>query len=156
MRVMRRRGISLIEVIACTAIIAVMMVPLAGVMRSSRQAIQRAESISTETELRDSSSWLKRLVQDNQVLDVSSDALALRLSTGVDVKVFRDREGLVMSDGRDQTILQENVTRVQFGAVKQSVAPNPTIGIKMEIEAVDPDSKQSYQRSSIISLPPQF
>ena len=151
-----RRAISLIEVIASLTIVGLMLVPLSAVMRSSRQAITRAEDRSTEQQLRDGSNWLHRLIQDNQLIDVYSDALVLHLKSGDDVKIYVQSDALVMNDGSKAVEVMADVRQVAFGKINHPSDPSRAVGVKMAIEMTDPTSGIDDSLTTVVSLPPQL
>ncbi len=120
----RRRGIGLLEVIVCTALVAVMIIPMAGVIRSSGLAISQSNgSTSTEASLRSGLRWLRDAVRDGSVVSVQARRLQVLLSSG-DVAMFEVRSGdLVMDDGRSQFSLAENVRDIRFREFRQVAPP---------------------------------
>ncbi|KAA1259999.1 hypothetical protein LF1_25370 [Rubripirellula obstinata] len=152
----RRDGISLIEVIACMAIVGIMMVPISSVMRSSRQAVTHAESRSPETDLRDGSRWLRRLIQDNTLVETHSDVVVLKLNTGDYVKIYATNDELVMDNGKEAVVLMTDVLGAEFGEIKQATAPGNVIGVKMAIYVLDPTTGNKKNLTSVVSIPTQF
>ena len=85
----KRLGVSLIEVIACTALVAIMIVPIAGVIRASGQAIAQSDlDTSTEAKMRRGLCWLSDSIRDGQLLGVGSNEMKLTLNSGLDVKIM--------------------------------------------------------------------
>ncbi len=152
----KRLGVSLIEVIACTALVAIMMVPIAGVIRASGQAIAQSDlDASTEAKMRRGLRWLSDSIRDGQLLGVGTNEMSLTLKSGLDVKFMIDQDNLVMTDGRDSVIVTEGVRQIQFAEINQSVLPNPTIGIGIKLSAVDPNTRNVVTISSMTSIPTQ-
>jgi hypothetical protein len=150
-----RRGIGLMEVIVCTALVAVMIVPIAGVIRASGQSIARSEgSASTEAELRRGLRWLGDTIRDSDVLVVRSNQLRLRLSSG-DVATIRVRRGtLELDDGSIQTALAENVRDIRFSELNRTT-PSTRIGVSMVLRARDPVTRLWVTVDSTVAIPPQ-
>jgi hypothetical protein len=151
-----RVGISLIEVIACMAIVGIMMVPISSLMRSSRQAISHAESRSPEADLRDGSRWLRRLIQDNTLVQALPDVLLLKLTTGELVRVYVSKDELVMDNGKEVVLLMSDIVSVEFGEIKQSATPGNVIGLKMVINMLDTTTGNKESLTSVVSIPPQY
>ncbi|MDA8746352.1 hypothetical protein N9N28_17150 [Rubripirellula amarantea] len=151
-----RKGISLIEVIACTAILAIMMVPLASLMRSSRMSLARSQSISVVDQLQDTSRWIRQAVSDGTLVDAQSDAIKLVMASGQTVKVYRQNRDLILDDGREQVILLEGIEDVAFGDIRQSSSPGKLIGLKMQIRKRDAASGKTEETTTIVSIEPQL
>lgn len=152
----RRRGIGLIEVIVCTALVAVMVIPIAGVIRASGKSIARADgSASTEAELRRGLRWLGDTIRDGDVLVVRARQLQIRLSSG-DVATIRVRRGaLLLDDGSIQTTLAENVRDIRFTELVRTTPPSTRIGVSMVLRARDPVTRLWVTVDSTIAIPPQ-
>jgi hypothetical protein len=151
-----RRGIGLIEVIVCTALVAVMIIPIAGVIRSSGQSIARADgSTSTEAELRRGLRWLGDQIRESDVMVVRARRMQIRLSTG-NVALVRVVGGtLLLEDGGTQTILAENVRDVRFTEMRQATPPNTRVGVSMALRARDPVTRAWVTVNSTVAIPPQ-
>ena len=152
----RHHGISLIEVIACMAIVGIMMVPITSVMRSSRQAITFAEGSTPETDLRDGSRWLGHLIQDNTLIATQSDGVVLQMTTGDLVKIYVDNDELVMNNGNEAVVLMSDVVSAEFAEIKQSTHPGELIGVRMKIDTLDPTSGEKNSLTSVASIPTQY
>ena len=155
-RAATRCGIGLIEVIVCTALVAVMIVPIASVVRSSSQSIARADgSTSTEADMRRGLRWLGETIRDSDVLLVRPRLLRLRLSSG-DVANVRVRRGtLWMDDGSSQTALVENVRDIRFTDRIRATPPSTRIGVSMTLRARDPVTRLWVTVDSTVAIPPQ-
>ena len=152
----KRLGVSLIEVIACTALVAIMIVPIAGIIRASGQAVAQSDlDSSTEAKMRRGLAWLSDSIRDGQLLGVGTNEMKLTLKSGLDVKFTIDDDNLVMTDGRDSVVVSEGVREIQFAEIKQSVSPNPTIGIEIKLSAIDPVTRNVVSISSMTSIPTQ-
>jgi prepilin-type N-terminal cleavage/methylation domain-containing protein len=152
----RRDGISLIEVIASMAIVGIMMVPISSVMRSSRQAISHVESRSAETDLRDGARWLRRLIQDNTLVETRSNVVVLKLATGDDVRIYVTRNELVMDNGIDAVVLMTDVLGAEFVEIKQSTASGKVTGVMIVIDILDPITGSKKSLTSVVSIPTQY
>ena len=151
-----RAGISLIEVIACTAILAVMMVPLASVMRSSRMAVERTQDLSAVDQLQDTSRWIRQAVHDGTIVDAQNDVIKLILADGQTVKIYRHDRDLVLDNGREQVVLLQDVTSVAFGIIHQAADRTKVIGLKMQIQKHDAASGRTEESTSVVSIDPQL
>ena len=125
-------------------------------MRSSRQAITHAQQRSPDTDLRDASRWLGRLIQDSAILSTQPHSIALQLSTGEVVKIGVRSHELIMDKGHEVVVLMPHVTGIEFGEIKQTASPHQRIGVKWAMNALDPNTHQKHSRTSVVSLPPQF
>jgi len=151
-----RRGVSLLEVIACTALVAILVVPVAGVIRASGQAIaQSDQDASTEAGLRRGLRWLSDAIRDGTVLSVGRNELRLTLNDGRDVRFAVTNGVLLMIDGRDQVVVADDVREIQFSEVNQATLPNSLIGIGISLRATDPGSRQPVIVNSMVSIPTQ-
>ena len=155
-RYSRRPGIGLLEVIICTALVAVMIIPIAGVIRTSGQAISLSNgSTSTEASLRSGLRWLRDAVRDGTIVSVRASRLQILLDSG-DLATVEVRSGdLVMDDGRSQFALAENVRDIRFGEVRQIAAPTARTGVTMRLRAQDPVTRQWVTIDSTVAIPPQ-
>lgn len=151
-----RRGVGLLEVMICTALVAVMVIPIAGVIRASAQSIARADgSDSTEADLRQSLRWLASTIRDSDILSVRARRLQLRLSNG-DVAQVRVRRGtLWLDDGTSQTAIAEGVRDILFAERRQAGPPGNRIGVTMTLRARDPITRVFITVDSTVAIPPQ-
>ena len=152
----RRLGIGLIEVIICTALVAVMIIPIAGVIRTSGQAISMSNgSTSTEASLRSGLRWLRDAVRDGTIVSIQARRLQILLESG-DLATVEVRNGdLVMDDGRSQFALVENVRDIRFGEVRQSAPPAGRTGVTMTLRARDTVTGLGVTVDSTVAIPPQ-
>ncbi len=152
----RRRGIGLLEVIICTALVAVMIIPIAGVIRTSGQAISLSNgSTSTEASLRSGLRWLRDAVRDGTIVSVQARRLQILLDSG-DLATVEVRSGnLVMDDGRSQFALVENVRDIRFGELRQIAPPAARTGVTMSLRAQDPVTRQWVTVDSTVAIAPQ-
>ena len=151
-----RRGIGMLEVIVCTALVAVMIVPLAGVLRASSQSIARADgSSTTEAGMRQGLRWLAETIRDSDVLLVRARLLRIRLSNG-NVANIRVRRGtLWLTEGSSQTALVENVRDIRFAETVQTAPPGRRVGVSMTLRARDPVTRAWVTVDSTVAIPPQ-
>jgi len=144
------------EVIASTALVAIMVVPVAGVIRASSQAIaQSDQDTSTEASMRRGLRWMSDAIRDGKVLSVGTNELRLTLKDGRDVRFSVTNRLLVMTDGGNQVVVIEGVRRIRFSQVKQTTPPNSLIGIGMSLRANDPVSRKVIVINSMVSIPTQ-
>lgn len=152
----RRRGIGLLEVIICTAMVAVMIIPIAGVIRTSGQAISQSNGDnSTEASLRSGLRWLRDAVRDGSVVSVRARSLQVLLSSGDLATVEVRRGNLVMDDGRSQFALAENVRDIRFSELQQLNPPRTRVGVTMTLRARDPATGLTVAVDSTVAIPPQ-
>jgi len=151
-----RRGIGLLEVIVCTGLVAIMIIPIASVIRASAQSIARADgSTSTEAELRTALRWLGDVIRDGDVITVRPQKLEIRLSSGDVATVQVRRRTLELDDGRTQMALAKNVRDIRFAELTQVAAPQTRIGISMSVRARDPGTGGWVTVNSSVAIPPQ-
>ncbi len=153
----KRQGISLLEVIACTALVAVMIVPIAGVIRASGQSIQQADgAVSTEAKLRRGLHWICDSVRDANLVAVQARRLTLQPSGGGQLTIEVQAGSLVMSDGTDVTTIVSDVRDISFTQINQSVPPNNLAGVTMSLRARDPVTRQFVTVNGTVAIPTQF
>ncbi len=155
-RTTARIGVSILEVIACTALVAVMVIPISGVIRASGQAISQSDlDSSTQARMRDGLRWFADAIRDGSVLGVGKTEMKLTLASGKDVKFTIIDGDLVMTDGTDVVVVAEDVKAIQFDPINQSSPPNALVGINMTLAAADPDSGQRVSIQSTVAIPVQ-
>ncbi|QDT03352.1 hypothetical protein K227x_17340 [Rubripirellula lacrimiformis] len=150
-----RRGISLIEVIACTAIVTVMVVPIASVIRASGQSIARSKTLSTDGTLRSGIRWIRDMIHDGQVVDVGSRNITLIQASGDKAEFVVSGNTLILTDGRTKTVLLENVESFETSLLKQSESPGRATGISIRLQGKSPSTGKAFDYRSMISLPNQ-
>jgi hypothetical protein len=154
---LKRPGISLLEVIACTALVAVMIVPIAGVIRASGQSIQQADgAVSTEARLRRGLHWLADSVRDTNIVSVQPRRLTVQPTTGGPISIEVQGGALVMTDGSDVTMIVEDVRDIRFTQINQTVPPNDLAGVTMSLRARDPVTRQFVTINGTVGIPTQF
>lgn len=153
--VKRRKGISLIEVIACIVIVAAMMAPLAGVMRASNRTVMVAETKTVGEELDAAGRWLQNTVQDGVINQVRRGVLSVR-THGVNGQIRVRHQNLVFEDGTSTDILVEGVTRVDFREIRQTGGLRSRIGLRVQMRKRDPDSGRNVTSNTTIALPTQI
>ena len=153
----RRRGISLIEVIACTALVAIMIVPIAGVVRASAQSIAQANgSASTEARLRSSLRWVAQTIRESDIVTVGSTRLIVQLPD-TSVGTFEVRSGdLVLTSGGNQTVLIESVRDIRFASLNHGSPPLTRAGLAISLRAQDASGNGWVTVNAIIAEPPQI
>ncbi|WP_146400774.1 hypothetical protein [Planctomycetes bacterium CA13] len=153
----RRRGISLIEVIACTALVTIMLVPIAAVIRASRQSISVAQgNASSHAEVRSGLAWLTQSIREGTVhgYDSRYKAMKLELQNGHVVEVTLRNSQLQMIDGALETVVIDNVKDVAFKPI--SATSGNTIGIGISIDAYDAKTGSVIDVWTMVAQPPQF
>ncbi|MGB7325592.1 MAG: hypothetical protein WBD31_12030 [Rubripirellula sp.] len=154
-RSIRRQGISLIEVIACTAIVAVMIVPIASVIRASGRAIASSAEMNNEAKLRSGIRWVKDTIHSGTVVDIGSRNLTLVMASGDKAELVLDSSNLIFSDGRTKTVVLENVGRFECEAIMRSEKPISMIGVAIRIEGKDPRTGAAFKLESLVATAPQ-
>ena len=152
----RRHGISLLEVIACTALVAVMLVPIAGVIRSSGRSMRQAQNVRTGSQLRQTLKWLRETIDDSQVVNVSRNSLQLQLSDGRSARVSVQSGELMLDDGADQVILARDVRDVRFQSVRSPTPPRNRLGLQIRLRAQDVESGQWVDVDCTVAETPQI
>jgi hypothetical protein len=153
----RRRGIGLLEVIACTALVAMMIIPIAGVIRASGQAIAQANgSTSTEASLRSGLRWLQDAVRDGSIVSVQARRLEIIQASGDAATVQVSRGNLVMEDAQGESVLAKAVGDVHFRELTQIAPPQTRTGIQITLRARDSDTGQWVTLNSTVAIPPQL
>jgi hypothetical protein len=146
-----------LEVIICTGLVAVMIVPIASVIRASSQSIAQSQgSTSTSADLRRGLSWVGDSLRDGALVAVTSRRLTLQLNTGDTVRIEVVGGDLVLDDGTVETTIVENVRDVRFALQNQVSPPNKPIGLTMSLRARDSLTSQLVTVNSTIALPPQI
>lgn len=142
-----RAGLSLLEVIACTILVTFLMVPIAGVIRASAQAIERTTADGTlESQARRSLRWLtvKLDVPMDGPVSVSRRGDAFRfISQGQTTTVSVQSQQLIWENSTTRTriVLAENVTG--FG-VSPRDSNGVTLGLDIKIELTDPSDRSAH------------
>ncbi len=131
-----RIGISLIEVIACTAIVAVLIVPIAAVVKTSGRAITRIESgASTPEKVRAAGTWLRDTLRPCVVHAIEKDRLKFQLPDGNGAAVYLNDHALVMETGSAISKLCTDVDQVRFEPLLTSDGSARRVGLAMTIVA---------------------
>ncbi|WP_442510770.1 type IV pilus modification PilV family protein [Novipirellula sp. SH528] len=154
----RRHGISLIEVIACTALVAILFVPIAGVIRASARTIASAQSGgSTAAGLQNTLAWVSGMIDDGTVVSANASSLTLQRRDGTIVKIARSSNQLVMSDGKStDVVLAENI--LDF-AVRSIVQPKPSsrwVGLEIDLVGLDTSGNRKVLETATVVFPPQI
>ncbi|TWU34931.1 hypothetical protein [Novipirellula artificiosorum] len=156
-----RYGISLLEVIACTALLAVMIVPIAGVIRASARSIADVEGTgdhSAQSELRGALNWLTLAVRDGVVLGIDRNgrSMKLQLRSGDVVEVTRYDDQLLMIENGAKTVLAEDVSDFALKTIENPAEPGQAIGIQVVLQSVDAVSRDRVSLTATIAQPTQF
>ncbi len=155
-RARRRRGIGLIEVIACTALVAVLITPIALVIRASGQSIaQSAGSRSVEADLRRGLRWITDVIRESDVIDIRNRELELDLPNGNGGLVSEINNSLVLDDGNDEIAVMSDIKDVRFTEIRTKGQVKTRIGIEIRLRATDPVTGAVVSVTSVLSIPPQ-
>ena len=154
----RRRGISLIEVIACTALVAILFIPIAGVIRASARSIASAQSTgSRPEELQHTLTWLSQTIDDGAVVSMNASSLTLQRRDAAIVKVFHSNNQLVMSDGKStDVVLAENILDFTIRTIVQPKPSSKTVGLELELVGRDATDNRKVVETSTVVFPPQI
>lgn len=150
-----RSGLSLLEVIACTVLVTFLMVPIAGVLRASAQAIQRTTAGGTlESQARRSLRWLATEldIPMDAPVSVSSRQNQFRfLTQGESIRVFVQARQLVWENvtTRSRIVLAENVSGFR---VETRVSNGEVLGMDVTIELQDPADRSTHSASTTVVL----
>lgn len=151
-----RRGISLIEVIACTAIVAVMIVPIASVLRSSAGVIDRNSRPDSDASVRTAVRWMRDTVNRGQITAIGRSNINFVDAIGRPMQLVNRGGELVMTDGTTWTSILRGVRSFQTQQLVQSSPPGEMIGVSAIVAGVDPDSGQTFNQAFSIATPTQF
>ena len=147
---------SLIEVIVCTAIVAVMLVPIAGVIRASGQSISQATgTASVEARLRTGLRWLAAAIRQGDVVAIRTRRLTLRMPDTSIATVDVRRGRFVINNNGTETTLVEGVRDVQFQVINRVTPPVTRTGLSVSLRARDPNGGW-VTVTSAIAEPPQI
>lgn len=152
----RRRGISLIEVIACTAIVAVMIVPIASVLRSSATVIDRSSRPDSASTQRSAIRWIRDSITHGQVLDVGATYVTFLDATGRKVQYFSRNGDLLLTDGTNDTLVLQGVKLFEVKQHFQVDPPTDPIGMTIHIAGYDPQTSQEFDQQFSVSTPTAF
>lgn len=134
-----RNGLSLIEVIACTTIVAVLLVPIAAVVKDSGRMIRRLETDATVAQsLRSASGWLRDMIRPSLVVAIANNDLKIQLPSGKTAGFFRQGRDLVMDDGVNVSVICKDIQDVRFQPLLTTDVPAKRVGLTMTITARDP------------------
>ncbi len=134
-----RAGLSLIEVIACTTIVAVLLVPIAAVVKDSGRTIRRLETDATLTQsLRSASNWLRDTIRPSSVLAIANNDLKIQSPSGKTAGIFRKGRDLVMDDGVNVSVICNDIQDVRFQPLLTTDIPTKRVGLTVTITARDP------------------
>ncbi len=117
MKASSRTAFSLLEVIVCMALVGIMLVPLASMMKASAHAWQDAESEGgPEAQLRSAARWVHdTLGRADSVVDIDQDWIEFQRS-GVLWRMAIANGQLRMRAGAQNILIADNVTAIAFQA----------------------------------------
>ncbi|GAA4467560.1 hypothetical protein [Novipirellula rosea] len=154
----RRRGISLIEVIACTALVAILFIPIAGVIRASARTIESAQSGgSAATNLQNTLTWLSGMIDDGTVVTANASSLTLQRRDGTIVKITRANNQLVMIDGKStDAVLAEEILDFSVRSIVQPKPSSRWVGIEIDLIGLDTTKNRKVAVTATVVFPPQI
>lgn len=151
-----RRGISLIEVIACTAIVAVMILPIASVLRSSAGVIDRNSRPDSAAGVRTAVRWMRDTVTRGQITAVGRANINFVHPNGQPMQFVVRGGELVMADGTTSKLILRGVRSFQTQPLVQSGPSAAMIGLTAVVAGIDPDSGRAFNQTFSIATPIQF
>lgn len=133
-----RPGLTFIEVIACTAMVAAMIVPIASVIRSTGQTIHRIEAdSSTADRLQSTLHWLRDQLRDSTLGTIRTRRIDTVLADGRSVSIVLRGDDLVVDEGGNQSVLCSPLRDVAFTAISAQ-GSTTRIGLSLALTADDP------------------
>lgn len=152
----QRRGIGLLEVIVCTGMVALMILPLAAVIRSSGQALADVNGFgSTSEKMRDGLRYVSELIRGGEIKQINEETLTIDLASG-QTALVRVRLGrLEIRQGGSNLWLMEDVERLRFIERKQSSEAGLRSGIEIHLFARDPVISRDISMKIAVAIPPQ-
>jgi type II secretory pathway component PulK len=121
-----RRGISLLEVIACVILLSVIIVPLSGMMRASVRSVESARGLTNQDRSIDAYRFLRRSVSRSDSFLVTgsrNEQLQTTSNSGVTSQWFVRNRALVHVSDRVETILIDDVSSIEFNMIPREVDP---------------------------------
>ncbi len=135
-----RYGVSLLEVISCTALVVMLMVPMAGVLRSSGQAIRQSEGLVTAAQaLPKHSLALQHYVRDCEAILKYAEDILVVMRQGEVIYISVIDSQLVAQGGKQDEIIADGIERVRFENEVTSLA-GEIHAISATLEAPDAES----------------
>lgn len=112
---LKRPGVSLLEVIACTALVAMLMMPLTGVLRASAKMIREIETEgSAAQEIFSSALALQQYIRDcDSIVKYAEDVVVL-LRAGEYVEICIREDQLIARESKSERILAEGIRSLRF------------------------------------------
>lgn len=152
----RMSGVGLLEVIICTGLVALMIVPLAGVIRASGQSIAETNGEgSVQNEMRQGLRYLSNTIRQGEVTRIRWNRISIRMPNGR-TAVARVRGGkLELQEGRQRMVLAEDVRRVRFRRHRQRSGARATTGVEIRLIARDPVTRRWARVNAAVAFPPQ-
>ena len=151
------RGVSLLEVIACTALVTILIVPIAGVIRASGKSIQAANGpSSTESELRQASRWLAQTIRANNILGIRRSQMQLRLDSGETATLRLKQRSLILDAPSGPSTLAKDIQRIRFTSHRQAAPPRKTVGVTFLLQKRDHVTRRMVSIEDTVSFPTQY
>lgn len=149
-----RRGIGLFEVIACTGLVAMMLIPLAGVIRTSGQSISHSNGDGSKAfQMRQALRFLNQVLREGEIRQFRQNRITVRRPNGRTVSIGVRGQALEMRDGSDRTSLVEGVRRVRFIQRRQRSGDRLRTGIEIQLNARDPETRRNVRIVSALAFP---
>lgn len=109
------QGVSLLQVIVCTALVTILIVPIAGVILASGQPIGQANGSSfAEADFRRVSRWIGQTIRSGDVISVNRSRTQLRRPAGETTTLRLQRQNLVLEDRAGQSIIANDIQVLRF------------------------------------------
>ena len=152
----KRAGVSMLEVIACMGLVALMLIPLAGVIRASGQSIAQANGEGTlATQMRRGLRFLNQSIRDGEIIRFRQNRISLRMPSGNTAVVRVQRGRLEMREAGESIVLVEGVRRVRFIQRQQRSGERLRTGIEIQLNARDPETRRNIRVTSAVAIPTQ-
>jgi hypothetical protein len=134
-----RRGLSLLEVIMCTVVVALMLVPIVDLIRVSNRTLVRVEKGSTTAQrLQQASIWLRDTLRDSQIQSVVRNNIQLRLANGDVATLQTNNTQLILNTKSHSTIVCDDITGASWRELLTTTPPFTRTGVVLAIQANDP------------------
>ncbi|MEM9825661.1 MAG: prepilin-type N-terminal cleavage/methylation domain-containing protein [Planctomycetota bacterium] len=140
-----RHGISLLEVIACIAILSIVLVPLSSMLHSSSRQFVVARGLDTDSQTRNTLRWLRGELKAAQSINrITAREIEYVDSNGRLQRLRSQSRVLGLEDGSTVTPILENVVRFACEPLP-SGAVAPFDALRMVVEVTDSQSQSTEQ-----------
>lgn len=155
--IFQRAGIGLLEVVVCTGLVAMMILPLAAVIRCSGQALADVNQFgSTAEEMRQGLRYVSELIRAGAITKFDEDSLTIDFSDGKPAIVRVRKERLEVRQDGVNLKLVPNVQQLKFIERKQSSDPGLRSGVEIQLLAKDPVTLRDISIKTAVAIPTQI